>query len=413
MRTLIFWLSLILIFIIPWENVVSIANIGTLSRGVGLGVAILWLMMVVVSARFRKLGSFQVAVCLFVLWNTISVFWTVDVNMTVERIVTYAQLLGLIFILWDLYTTPTALRAGLQAYVLGAYVSIGSTVTNYLLGNKQNLYQVASASGFNTDDVSLIMALGIPVAFYLAASDTNHHIARLFIWINYAYIPAAYLGIILTGNRTAMIATVPAMLFGLSSLTHLKTSAKIGIILFLILAFFVLQPFIPNSNLQRLGTIKEQISEGNLNGRMNIWQESLNAFKNPLIGVGSGAFETTNSGRKVAHNVYLSILIEVGIIGLFLFSAILTIVISGVIRQSKFNSSFWLSLLIVWAIGGSALTWEYRKQTWLFLSLAAISASLSTGKNQSRKTTQITVTKKAKFLNVSPTKGELLKKNMN
>ena len=40
-------------------------------------------------------------------------------------------MLLLVFILWDLYTTRSALLAGLQAYILGAYVAVGSAVNNY------------------------------------------------------------------------------------------------------------------------------------------------------------------------------------------------------------------------------------------------------------------------------------------
>jgi hypothetical protein len=31
----------------------------------------------------------------------------------------------------------------------------------------------------------------------------------------------------------------------------------------------------------------------------------------------------------------------------------------------------WISLLLTWMIGVSALTWEYRKPTWLLFSLLA------------------------------------------
>jgi glycosyltransferase involved in cell wall biosynthesis len=46
----------------------------------------------------------------------------------------------LIWILWDLYRKPQALRAGLEAYVLGAYVSIGGSILDFLQGRHITRY---------------------------------------------------------------------------------------------------------------------------------------------------------------------------------------------------------------------------------------------------------------------------------
>jgi hypothetical protein len=46
-------------------------------------------------------------------------------------------------------------------------------------------------------------------------------------------------------------------------------------------------------------------------------------------------------------------------------------------NQPKWDSRFWLTILIVWALGISAISWEHTKPTWLFLSLIICAASLS------------------------------------
>ena len=121
MRTITYWLSLAMIFIIPWENVVNIQGLGTISRAVGLLLAAFWVLLVVSTNRIRRPLPFHVAVFLFVLWNALSIFWSVNIDSTLKRSGTYLQLGVMVFILWDLFTTPAALRAGFQAYVLGAH----------------------------------------------------------------------------------------------------------------------------------------------------------------------------------------------------------------------------------------------------------------------------------------------------
>jgi len=51
-------------------------------------------------------------------------------------------------------------------------------------------------------------------------------------------------------------------------------------------------------------------------------------------------------------------------------------VVIQALRQPKWRSHFWLSILVTWGIGASTLTLEYRKPTWLFLSLIVASAAI-------------------------------------
>jgi hypothetical protein len=163
MRTVTFWLSLVLIFVMPWENIIEIRSLGTLAKGTGLLMMVFWAATVLVTGGFRKPRPFHLVVFLSVLWNAVSILWSVNVDRTVGHLLTYFQIFGLVLILWELYTTPAALKAGLQAYVLGGYVSIGSLMANYTADIKA-VSQRYSATVFNANDLGLILALGLPVA---------------------------------------------------------------------------------------------------------------------------------------------------------------------------------------------------------------------------------------------------------
>ena len=379
MRSIAFLLSLVFIFLVPWEGMVRLP-FGTFARFTGVAIGGFWLATVIATARIRKIGPFQIMVALFVMWNALSVFWSENPNRSFAHTKTWAQMFLLVFILWDLYTTRARLLAGLQAYILGAYVAVGSAVYNYFTGKVYYTnYQRFSAGETNPDGFGFIMALGIPVAWYLAGSIDRKGIGRFLRFVNYLYIPAALLGIALSGTRTALIASVIGMAFGLASLTRVRLFTRIVIFILLSSAILILLPYVQTlKSFQRLGTTGEELTSGDLNNRTNNWSEGLASFvERPLLGVGSNMYRSINSLGKVGHNSYVSVLVELGIIGFILFGMVLAIAFVQAWRQPKWQSWFWLTVLAVWSIGAFTLTWEAKKSTWLFLSFIVVSAALN------------------------------------
>jgi len=380
MRSIAFALSLVFIFLVPWEGVARFP-VGTMARTLGLVAGAVWLATVIIEGRLRKLSVYHIMVVLFVLWNALSLFWSADPNRSMAHLRTWVQTLVLVFIIWDLYTTQEAILAGLQAYILGAYVAVGTAVQNYLSGNAYYTnYQRFSPGDTNPDGFGFILALGIPLAWYLAASKSTNRLGPLWKFINYAYIPAAFLGLALSGTRTALVASLVGMAFGLISLTRLRIWARIAIVILLTGVIIYLWPRVATlESFQRLGTTGTELTEGDLNNRTNNWREGFDAFvEHPIIGVGSNMYRSINSLGKVGHNSFISVLVELGLIGFLLFGIILAIVINQAwSHPSKWDRSFWLTVFAVWTIGSSTLTWEHRKTTWLFLSFIVASAILA------------------------------------
>lgn len=381
MRSLAFALSLVFIFLVPWEGMIRFP-LGTMARALGLLVGSFWMGTIILNRRMRRLTPFHVVLCIFVFWNAASIFWSENPNRSIGHLRTWIQTLVLVFILWDLYTTRASVLAGLQAYVLGAYVAIGSAVYNFASGRAfYTNYQRFSPGDTNPDGFGFILALGIPLAWYLASSNMEGPFRHLLKFLNYAYIPAAFLGLALSGTRTALIASVVGMAFGLATLTRLNIWARITIFVVLASVILILLPQVQNlESFQRLGTTSSELTEGDLNNRTNNWREGLASFvEHPILGVGSNMYRSVNRLGKVGHNSYLSVLVELGLIGFFLFAIIIAISLAEAWRHpSKWDRSFWLTVLGVWAIGSSTLTWEHRKSTWLFLSFIVASAALTT-----------------------------------
>jgi O-antigen ligase len=377
MRKALYRLSLVLIFTIPWEGAVRFPGFGTGSKLIGIAVGGLWVATVVLTRQVRRPPAFLVVAFVFVLWIALSVFWSADVSTSLPEALAWFQQLGLAFVLWDVFRTRRAVLAGLQAYVLGAFVAVAWASANYLAGNPfYTHYDRFSPGDTNPDGFGFLLALAVPVAWYLAALAGSERAGRWRV-VNYAYLPVAFLGLALSGTRTALIAALVGMLFGLATVTRLRPWARIAVAVLLASAVYLLLPVVaPLRSFERLGTTGTELTQGDLNGRLEQWQQGLASFSDhPLLGVGVNMYRSVNNLGKVAHNSYLSVLVELGLVGFVLFASILALVLMSALAHRGWERAFWLTLLLVWAIGASTLTWEHRNSTWLFLTLAVASAS--------------------------------------
>lgn len=376
MRRITYWLAVILIFIIPWEDSISVEAIGSLAKVVGLIVAAFWAATVLIEGKFRKPHLFHGVVLLFILWNFVSIFWSPETGSTIQRVKTYSQIFLLVLIFWEVFQKPENLMAGLQAYVYGAYVPIASTIYNYINGNMAVAYEGRySATGVNAVDLALILMMGLPVAmqlFFAAGEGKKGGILKL---INLAYIPLAIFSIILTGSRTSLIAVIPFGIF-LVGTQKIKFDRKLLVFAILLISLLAMLPFIPQSVTSRLSTLGSSIEAGDLGGRVALWWQAIAVFSNhPLLGLGGGTLDSAIG--SAAHNTFISILAETGIVGTILFFMILAIVFFQAMNIPNGNSGLWVAIFLTWAIGVCSLSWEFRKLTWLFLNFIVIEGSFS------------------------------------
>ncbi|MCP4417254.1 MAG: O-antigen ligase family protein [Chloroflexi bacterium] len=383
MRKIAFWLALVLLFIIPWENSVIINGVGRISALMGVLVAAFWLGTVLATGKFRPFRPFHLLLFLYFFWNGITILWTSDVGNTMGRISTYVQLFVFAWLLWDLFTTKEAIGAGLQAFVLGSYISVIDTISNYFAGVSRGSTPRYAAEGFNANGLALIVALSLPIAWYLATSaisdgSKKSKLSKLLSIVNYVYLPLGVFAILLTASRTALIGMVPMVWFILGAFTRLKLVHRLLISCFLICALYILQPIIPQTSIARLNTTQTELTEGDLSGRRIIWAEALDVFEtNSLIGTGSGTFKAVvNYKDKSAHNTYLAILVESGAIGFGLFLLVVAVSANHVKDLPKLEVMFWLTMLLTWAIGISTMSWEIKKPTWLLLNMIVVHAAV-------------------------------------
>lgn len=360
-------LSYVMIFVIPFENIFEISGTRSITRALGYVVAALWLLLIGTRGHARKLAPFHGFYFAFVLWSGLSIYWSLDRESTIEQIFTHLQLAGLLMIVWDLYRTEAQLRTGLQALVLGGYVSIYSTIVNFTSNEEQYAIRFA-ATGFNTDGLGVTLALLVPIAWYLAMTERNTTKRRYLTIANLAFVPAASVAIGLTGTRTALLALVPSLFYVLWTFFRIGRGLRVGILVAVIAGVIAVQNVVPETSILRLASTGAELTGGDLNGRIEIWEDGLQTFAEyPLAGVGAAAYREASPTKSVAHNTYLSVATELGIIGFILFAATVAAAAWKVPRLPKTESRFLAALLTSLAIGSASLTFEGKKIGWLIL----------------------------------------------
>ena len=374
------------VFNLPWGETVPILGGVVFASWLGLlafGIAVL---RILVTAQGRKPSSIHCWMLLLVGWSALSIFWTADWNSTVTRVGTYLQLLVAVWLIWESAVTETRVLGLLQSYVLGALTASAMTIHNFLIGRTaaqiaadagQDIWDTSrySIAGVNENDLGLILALSIPMAIYILASRKGP-LVKLLCWVQ---LIAGTTAILLTASRGSLLAATAGFVMLPVSMSRLSRLQRIVSIAACAGLLACAAYFVPRSSWSRILELGSEISGGTMTHRTVIWAAGLEAFRDhAFLGVGSGAYAATVLRvvdiPYVAHNTFLSVLVELGVIGLLLLFGLLASLVRQVLRMRYLDRWLWITLLSTWSVGVSALTWEYRKPTWLLFGLLAAHA---------------------------------------
>jgi hypothetical protein len=371
----------IFVFVLPWENMVVFPGLGTLSKVMGMLALVVTAFAPLISGRLRRLRLFHVCALVFVVWAVSSVLRVAEYQQhwAILRSLTYVQLFLMCWMIWELAPDVRHQRGLLVAYVLGAYVSGLATILAYASGHGTSAtLRRFAAEGFDANALGTILALAVPMAWYLGLTYRR----SILQWICRAYLPLGVFAIGLTASRGALVVATVALLIVPLTLTKLSPGRMLGAMLLLLVCGTVAAVYVPETSLQRYSTISSEVEEGRFGGRGEIWLAGLRAFaEHPLVGHGSatfkGAVEPYLGRAIVAHNTYLQVLVEQGIIGFVPWFMMFVAVFRQVRRLPHLERRFGQILLATLAVALLPLSWDERKAVWFVLAiLAAFSEAL-------------------------------------
>jgi O-antigen ligase len=367
----------LLVFAIPWEDAITIPGFGTSVRLIGMTTVGLGVLAILERGKIRRPTPGHIVMALFVTTAALSYLWSLYPEGTMVQALTYIQLLAMVWLIWELAPRSKQQVWLMQAYLLGTLVSGIDTV--YLFLSKQEAtYQRYAGAGLDANDLGLIMALSIPVSYYLLIESKG--------WIAWVYrlqLVLAGTTILLTASRGATLASVVALAIIPLTFGRLSGRQKIAVLLTASLLICGALLYVPATSWERLSTMPGEFEQGTFTGRTVIWKAGWELFRShAFLGVGANAFRLVVSRilaepihldnpepAPPAHNTFLSILVEQGVIGFSLFCVLLALLALSLRTLPPFPQRMWIVWLAAWVVGVSSLTWEMRKPTWFFFGL--------------------------------------------
>jgi hypothetical protein len=364
-----FGLLWLFVFTLPLTQATEIPGVGMISKVAGLMAIISGLIAVASRNEFRLLGTVHAIMAGFILWSIITLCWSVAPDLTVQRIVTYLQLFVLVLMVWEFCREEKEVLEILGAFVLGTMIPALSTLTGFIPG-QQALIQRASAPGFDANSLAFILALSLPVAYYLILRVKSPVSALYRLQMGFAFC-----AIVLTGSVAAMIAMVVglSLVFWTAHLVPVRTRTNVFALFLLLGAAVIL--FIPSS-------LWKHIAEESRNGGITLTAAVNTGFQSvrstPIGGYGAGSMAAPASHTLPSHQANFTVFSEIGVVGVACFIAIFGVLFLEAEGMSGATKSFWFTVLAVWTFSVCCRNWDCSPSAWLLFGLlAAHSACLN------------------------------------
>lgn len=381
----------------------SIVSVGKLGGGL---LALAWLG--VIASRYDARNDFlvvhpwmSVTIALFLGWSLLSISWADDTGAALGVSLRFA-LNALLFLI-----VFTAIRTRRHAVMLtGAFVAGATAATAYgLLNLSSDLYAGRlTGSGLDPNELASALVAGVALSAALAFNLKRSSGLRL------AAIGAGafcLFGIFLTVSRGGMLALGTALIAAILFSGRWRLRVVVGTLLIAATTFVYFTAIASPEARDRISS--STAGENRVpDGRTTIWAIGWRMFEaHPLNGVGAGNFQNSAkdyllqpgvlqrsdqvllSVPQVAHNSYLSVLSQLGLVGLTLFLAIIGFSLTSALRAAgNFRVrgdpkgealARGLAIAMVGSLAADFfIAQELNKQLWLLLGFGPALLALST-----------------------------------
>jgi len=373
------------------------AGVLSISKVVGLVLVLSWFALITAGERDQRERIFSPAGFLFVLialvaWAALSAVWAEDTGAAIDSATRYLPNAMLFLIVFAGVRTREQFLWVLGSLVAGAVVA---ALYGIVAGAPTDDPTRVGIGNANETAASLVA--GGTLAAALAFAVTGKPVLRLLTTIA---VPLCVFAVFLTLSRGGLVALAASLVAAV-----FMAGRRRGVVLTLAFAAVIAAVvyFGAFASVEARDRILEL--EGGT-GRTDIWTVGWRMVEDqPLRGVGAGNFPIASihyllepgallrddfivDNPKVAHNTYLNVLAELGVVGLALFLAVIAFSLwcaaraLGVASQAGDRQLDVLArAMIVVLVGLLAADFfgsrQYSKQLWLLLSLCPALLAIS------------------------------------
>jgi exopolysaccharide production protein ExoQ len=269
-----------------------------------------------------RVASRQPFILAFVGWASLSLMWSDDPQLTMRRIVGLLCTTALGFFLGMRFEMKALLRILAWALAFAVIASIIAAVLFPSFGIMAKL-DGGAWRGIFAHKNELGRTMGIALIVFICLlweSRQNRSTDLIFFSLGVALL-------VLSRSMTSIIVTVLTLSVGFYRRSRLRPSQSVAFLATSLLVGFVATVYLQS----RMDSIFEMIGrDSNLTGRIPLWRLSIAAMLHrPLLGAGWDAFWPGPDGDTIrslvrwvvphAHNGFLEISLNIGVIGLLIF----------------------------------------------------------------------------------------------
>jgi O-antigen ligase len=371
----------------PFEMMAAFEELPSGAKMAGIGCVCAAMLSILMGHPLRLLSLPMVIRIVLFAYSCFSVAWSIQPDSTIGTIPRNAQLVVFIVLVWEFAVTYKdhmwILRSLLVGMLVPLLMGAAATRTNV------DLVVRYAGGGQDANYLAYMYSVSVLVAVYLGTNSLP--LDRYGRYIYWALAILFALATVRTGSRGGFLCLLFAGLFVLllagvarrRILAILQVSAVIGLVA-LVVWTIVPAELITRATFSGGGASLEE------DPRLHIWRDGFNAFlQYPIAGTGLGTYYvvTGATGKAyVAHNTFISVLVELGLIGIGLFATFTYMLFRAAWRMPKREKWFWTGVLVVWLIGALTSGSPTDKFSWFVHVMVLVQAVACTQPRAVRRT---------------------------
>ena len=371
MPNLVYYLLLFYVAAMPFENLAIIPGLTTFSRTIGVLAFAIGLLSVITTRSVVRFPLAILPLFLFVAWSSLSLAWTIDPELTEIRAITYWLLLIFVWLVWQFVDTLRKQQWLLRVFLASVSLALVNQYLNRFSGIDFAVTEERyGAKGFDLNAMAYFLITSMNIASYFLSqrAQTGRTFTKALLW---AYLVAAALGVLFTGSRSASLSLVICITLMLLTMPRVGWKPAAMFFICSMIGGILIPTLVPSETFSR---IAEGRAAHSFEVRVAFWERGLRAWSDmPTLGVGAGAFRTADLAEGgyggVAHNTFVSTLVENGVIGFGLFVTFGVALIRRVLRMPSEERVLWIKILACYFPMLIVSSEEYSKLTWLLFAL--------------------------------------------
>ena len=388
--------------LIAFLDVVSSGSDLSLTKAAGALLVVAWLATVATGTRegrslLANHGALVAVLVAFLAWSALSAVWAPDPGAAYRSTLRFglnAVLLPIVY--WAVRDRRHVVWV-FAVFITGALLSVLWGLTQPKAADSVSAAQVGRLSGATADAnvLATLMIVSAIFAVTLALVLRRSSVGRL-LGVGAAIFALAAL--FATFSRGGLVALAFALLVGIAYGGRWRPA---------LVALALLAAAVGTIYISETSSVEvARLSSANSSGRVDLWTVGWRMVEaNPVVGVGSGNYTIAEAGYLlfpgairastyivdkplVAHNIYLHVLAEMGVIGLALFLAVIALCIGSAVRAvaifrergdhtlEMLGRALVVSLAAILA-ADFFVSEQYSKQLWLLLAMGPALLSMA------------------------------------